>query len=168
MVAKQANIVAPLPLTWACTSSRQILQLTTSSPCILHSGAAQSSSIDKQSWGTWWHSKQTWLLEPLPLEPALLADTWSCNWQLLPYVFCTVALLKEAAFTSSHGEHRWHGKQTCLLDHLSAAQEEKGIHINTHTHIYIYLTTYFSYKLSRGDPFMRFILYINKQNWFGI
>ena len=42
---------------------------------ILPNDAAKSSNMYKHLSETWWHSKQTWLLEPLSLEPALLAGS---------------------------------------------------------------------------------------------
>ena len=42
---------------------------------ILPSDAAKSSNMYKHLSETWWHSKQTWLLEPRSLEPALLAGS---------------------------------------------------------------------------------------------
>ena len=77
---------------------------------ILPSDAAKSSNMYKHLSEIWWHSKQTWLLEPRSLEPALLAGSGA------------------AQSSSIHA-----------CGHIWGLRRLSTKHTDTHTDIYIYI-----------------------------
>ena len=97
MLAQQADMVATTILTWACTASWRDLATDNFFHMYLPSDAAKSSTMYKHVSETCWLSKQTRLLEPFSLEPALLAGV-ILQLTTSATCICPVALLKEAAF----------------------------------------------------------------------